>query len=248
MANARQKAIKESKSLGQALKIAASNDANIGTKEFKNIQKTFGSRADQVVSRLDKINEKFGAERGNIGIKGNTANRYASGGFGPTTGIGFGNTGGSLASALAGMNDTYTPMRQGQGGYKTEGFGKAPKGSSIWGYANNAPLYREATKGATGSTSNGWAQFAPSLIPQTTEPAAATASTGAADSTNPISTDSTAGQINSDINANTMGDPYSIMGASTWKTAKKGKSKGIKSTSAASRGQRTAPSWQTLGV
>jgi hypothetical protein len=232
------------------LKIAASNDSAIGTKEFKNIQKTFGVDASKVVGKVDVLNEKFGSKRGYIGIKGNTANRYARGGFGPTTGIGFGNTGGPLANALAGMNDTYSPMRQGQGGYKTEGFGKAPKGSSIWGFANDAPLYRETTKGTSG-----WGQFAPSLLPKTVDTTTATTANSST-----TGTEETATELIPDIkpmspeemaaaSTGDMGDPFAFGGASSWRNAGRGKKKkNIRSTKAAGGGQAAAPFARNLGM
>lgn len=250
-------AIKSSKSLGlgQALKIAASKDAAIGTKEFKTIQKVFGISANKLVGRVDKLNEKFGAKFGNIGIKGNTANRYARGGFGPTTGIGFGNTGGPLANALAGMNDTYSPMRQGQGGYKIKGSGKAPKGSSIWGFANDAPLYRETTKGTSG-----WGKFAPSLLPKTTDTADDSKDI-IDDNKDPIDggdladtdlppTEEAPMSPEEMAAASTKDavDPFGFSGAFSWRANKGKKGKGIKSTKASSGGQATAPIPYTLGM
>ena len=147
-------AMKGAENYRQALKIAAMNDSTISAKEANAINRQFGVSPDKMVDRLDSINSRQGRKKGLIGLGTSFTNQYADGnlkGQQSMMGAGmFGNTRGYLAQALGGMNDQISPNGPNQGGTTTKkGFGKTPKGVSIYGFANGGPLYRQ-TKGTGG--------------------------------------------------------------------------------------------------
>jgi hypothetical protein len=144
--------IRNAENFGQALRIAGSNDRNIGKKEAKAISKATGRSTEQIFNRVDKANDKWANKRGFLGIKANLANSYYKknqpfGAFNTKLGDG------AIASSIRGMFDRTTvpgmAMNTGVRSQTTKGTGKLPKGTALWGNYAGTPQLREAfsTKG-----------------------------------------------------------------------------------------------------
>ena len=146
-------AMKGADNYRQALKIAAMNDSTISAKEANAINRQFEVSPDKMVNRLDSINSRQGRKKGLIGLGTSFTNQFADNKLrGQESGFDrmLAGPGGYLSQALSGMNDRTTSNGVNQGGTTTtKGFGKTPKGVSIYGFANSGPLYRQ-TKGTGG--------------------------------------------------------------------------------------------------
>jgi len=223
---------------------------NISKRELLKISEGSKKNPSQVIKQLDAVNSKLSSNKKNvIGLGSAAANAYSKGKLGPVNNpfLGGGKAGtGPIATALGQMMDrtTGSMLGQGQGVRTIPGTGLIPKGQQIFGSYNGAPQIR--TKPAL-------AGYSAPTKPNTT--------------TTPTDTVNTGGDTGSDTGVNTEdmlplgpvapelkdtpvanpSDPFSTSGAFSWRT-QRGKKKGSKSTSAASRAKRQAPYWQTLGM
>lgn len=75
----RQQAIRNAKNLGQGIKIALSNDGLLGTKEIRNLQKSFDAGSLKIDQKLNDLNSRRGAELGYGGYKANAWNQFNTG-------------------------------------------------------------------------------------------------------------------------------------------------------------------------
>jgi len=227
---------------------ASGANGNLSKKELLKISESSGKSSSQVIKQLDSVNAKLINKGGGpIGLGGAAANAYSKGKLGPVNNpfLGGGKSGtGPIATALGQMMDrtTGSMLGQGQGVRTTPGTGLIPKGQQIFGSYNEAPQLR------TKPSLSGYAMQSGT---SDTSGTGGTSGAGATSSTS-INTGSNTGNsilptTPEEVAQGGMSNPYSMTGASVWRT-QKGKKKGMKSTSAATANQRKSVTWKTLGV
>lgn len=147
----RQQAIRGANSLGQGIKIALSNDGLLGTKEIRNLQKSFDSGSLKIDQKLNDLNSRRGAELGYGGYKANAWNQFNTGKL-DTPADKRSRLYGSLLNRTLGdgLNTQF-----GLGVNVDPTFQKLAKGWSAMNVPGAGVQYRQGGAGGT----NGWSQY-----------------------------------------------------------------------------------------